>query len=303
MLNEIKEVESYLKNPDADDVRLNASLLSENFKVEYKLEGIGDVLTLIACHYLYSFCNTKIEDEETEYMVILIMRIWCGFENDVTDEEMIKAKQANKLWFEKYPQAEGWLKVYHNKYLQRVGDWTIYSQKWSEHLKSDAIYSVKAIRYGNILAQAVARGPLKEYYLVVDKKYEEAVNNKEEIQNENHKKPDIRKRRSMLKLLGAYKVLQLLHPGQKYVVMQKNRILNWLGLCSYTKDRMCVEYKWRGEPIFLLEEHKDFLKFSINQEFLKEMDVKLQDNSNDIPDGRNIYRDNGHGEKNELINI
>lgn len=303
MLNEIKEAEAYLCVPDSDDTRLGVKLLFDNKKGECKLNGIADVLTLVISHYLFGFQKCHELDVNMEKMAILIMRIWCGFDNDVKDEELKAAKEENKEWFKKYPQAEGWLRVYHEKHLKgKTGSWEEYSTKWNKTLNSKYVYQAESFCFENILAQAIARGPLKEYYLVIKKKYEDAIKN--DIKGKNEKTPDARKQRTILKLLAAYRILQKLHPEQSYVLMQANRILNWLGYESSNKDRWCPDLTWCGEPIFLIKSDYDFKKMSINQEFLNEMDIHLREDISEI--NRNeydIYQDAGHGSKIGLIKI
>ena len=302
MLNERKEAEGYLCEPDSDDTRLGAKLLSDNFKGDCKLNGIADVLTLVACHYLYGFSGFGQAGQKAEEMAVLIMRVWCGFENDVTEDELRTAKEENEKWFKMYPQAEGWLRTYHGRHLkEKSDDWTAYSRKWKKHLNSENLYQAESLCYGNILAQA-ARGPLKSYALVIKNDYEKALKN--EIRNQEGKAPDVRRQRTILKLIAAYKVLQLLHPGQKYVLLQTNRILNWLGFDSDKEDRWCLDFHWRGEPVFLMKSYRDFKKFSVNQAFLEEMDVRLWEGvPESVPNGYSIYQDAGPGKKNGLVKL
>lgn len=301
MLDEVKEVESYLKNPDAHDVRVGAKLLFDNYK-ECKLNGLADILTLVVCQYLFEYnCGKKLNDE-LKNKAILIMRIWCGFDEDVKSDELMKAKQENKQWFVKYPQAEGWLRNYYVEHSnkKKCCDWSKYSEKWKNSLNSGQVYQAERICYENIIAQAVARGALKKYNLVVKKEYEDIMNN--DVRNENGKKPDARKKKTILKLLAAYKILQLQHPNQKYVLLQTNRVLNWLGYKSDKKDRWCLKFKWCGEPIFLMDSHGDFKKFAVNQAFLEKIDVQLKEKQADERlEGYNIYLDDGHGK--ELIKL
>lgn len=302
MLDEIKEVEAYLCQPDAKEPRLGEKLLFEK-KGEYRLNGIADVLTLVACRYLYDYNQLSKTDMKWKENVILIMRIWCGFENDVTEEELEWAKKENAAWFQNYPQAEGWLRKYH-KNIHKEADveceWLKYSEKWREILNSKYFYQAESLCYENILAQAIARGPLKSYYLVIKKEYENALEN--DIKNEKDKKPDSRRKNTLLKILAAYKILQRFHPGQESVLLQTNRILNWLGFNSDKDDRWCLGFQWCGENIFTKESTNNYKKLHVNQKFLKEMDVKLQEGDL-IPDGYNVYKDMGHGKQNGLMKL
>jgi len=301
MLNEFLEVETYLGDPTTEDIRLNHKLLADDFKGKCKLNGIHDILVLIACRYIYDFCKVTELNREVFDKTILILRIWCGFEGDVSSKDLAQAKSENQEWFKSYPYAEGWLRFYHDKYLKEKGaSWSVYSIEWKAKLCSKSVYYAESICYENILAQAVARGPLKTYYLVVDKKYDELIQN--EVKTDKGKRPDKRRQRNMLKLLGTYKVLQLFHPGQKSVLMQTNRIANWLGLSSVKDDRWCLELRWKNEPIFQKEGFGSYMKFSVNQSFLEMIDLQLMERIEEIDRTKyNVYGDNGHGRSNGLI--
>ena len=301
MLNEIKEVEAYLCNPKDDNSRLSSKLLTENFKPHCKLNGIAEVLTLVASYYLYNFNNCEGFTEETREMTVLILRIWCGFAEDVSDEERAIAKHKNKEWFVKYPNAEGWLYSYHSKHItDEVISWSDYSNEWSDKLKSNFAYKSNAFCYDSILAQAVSRGRLKTYYLGINESYENVFG--EDIKTSANKTPDARKRKTLIKLIAAYKLLQKFHEGQKSVLIQSNRILNWLGYKSDKSDRWCSDILWKNKRIITIESYKDYKKMSVDEEFLKHFDIKLLDNQpQDIPKGYILYDDNGH--KNGLIRI
>lgn len=299
MLDEIMEVKTYLENPTANNVRLNAKLLSDNFRGNCKLVGIADILTLIACHYMYDFRGAIQINREIELETILIMRIWCGFENDVTEEELLQAKSQNKEWFQTYPNADGWLRTYHSIYLHQGGNWSKYCDEWKSKLNSSMIYRAEKLGYENILAQAAARGPLKKWYLVMDKSYEDIT--LREIKNSKGKKLDVRKQRSLTKILAAYLVLKQLHPKQEYILSQTNRILYWLGYDSYKKDRLCLDLTWNNST--LIEEYNDyadFKKIRVNPEFVKMLKFKLIEDPAECSENCLVFQDVGHGKENEL---
>lgn len=304
MLNEIEEVKTYLTDPNTESPRLCVKLLANQFKEKCKLNGIEEILILIASHYLYDFIKMEKMTNELKDMVILILRIWCGFEEDVSKEELAIAKAANKEWFLTYPDAEGWLRKYHEKHLkEKGGDWTAYSNEWKEKLKSKYVYQAKKITYENILAQALVRGSLKEYCLMMKNTYESVLIN--DIRNAKEKKPDKRKQPTILKFIAAYKLLQRWHPGQKYVLIPTNRILSWMGFESDNTDRWCLDITWKCEPLFMKVSGGDYHKFSVNQAFLNEMDVQLLDYIPDvIPNGYDVYCDEGKDNSlRKLINI
>ncbi len=299
MLNEIMEVESYLSDPKT--TRLNAKLLGDGLKKgEYKLNGIADVLSMIAAYYIYNFTGASKIDEELEKKVTLILRVWFGFEGDVSSEELKEAKKDK--WFTEHPYAEGWLREYLKPYLSEDRTWITYSEKWCKAWKSQMTYQAQQLVYPNIMAQALARGPLKEYVLVTKKCKALFA----DIQNEKGKKPPIGRKKTLLKLIATYKILQLQQPGQKYVLMQTNRILNWCGYNSYKQDRMCPDLRWKNEQLVLVESYKDFRKFSINSHFLDAMEIRLvekEEAMNIDPEQYDIYQDQGYGKNQGLEKV
>lgn len=301
MLDEIREVKSYLCNPDDDNPRISANLLFENYKGNCKLNGLKDILVLVASHFFYDFCSSENFSKDSKKKTILIMRIWCSFENDVTEEELEFAKSECEKWFATYPQAEGWLKTYHTKHCNReTHNWTNYSKKWVSQLGEKKIYKAEVATYESILAQVIARGPLKTNYLVMKNAYIDAVKN--DIRDGRGKTPGTIKKRNVIKLIAAYKMLQTLHPGQKYVLLQTNRVLAWLGMSSDKDDRWCLDFTWKDEALFLKEGSSDFKKYYVNQEFLDEMDVQILESISDLSrEEYLIYQDAGH--QSELIKL
>lgn len=299
MLNEIMEVESYLSDPKT--TRLNAKLLGDGLKKgEYKLNGIADVLSMIAAYYIYNVTGASMMDEELEKKVTRILRVWFGFEEDVSLEEMKEIKKDK--WFKKYPSADGWLRECLKPYLSENRTWIIYSEKWCKAWKSQMAYQAQQLVYKNVIAQALARGPLKEYVLVTKK----CNNFFAEIQSEKGKKVTKGREKTLLKLIAAYKLLQLQQPGQKYVLMQTNRILNWCGYNSYKQDRMCPDLRWKNEQLVLVESYKDFRKFSINSHFLDAMEIRLvekEEAMNIDPEQYDIYQDQGYGKNQGLEKV
>lgn len=303
MLNELEEAKAYLENPDSSKPRIGVNLLTDHFKGKCKLDGLGDILTIVVCHYLYDFNDFTRFDEKMKSDAILIMRIWCGFEGDVTEEELRKAKEENQGWFTSYPQAIGWLRTYcETNFRKNTSNWLQYSEEWRDKLKKKLVYQAKRFCYENILAQAIARGPLKEYYLMISNVYDKAL--KEEIRNGEKKMPDARKQKTILKFLAAYKILQRYHPGQKYVLLPTNRLLNWAGLANKNENVWCIDLRWNDKPLFLKETGRDYIKFCVEPSFVKSMDIcLLEELPKVVPNDHRIYRDGGYGKSAGLINI
>ena len=120
MLDEIKEVESYLTNPQTDNPRIQPKLFSEVKGDSVKLYGISEYLTIICRYYLYNYSTMKDNccDENVRTNAKLIMRAWCGFSGDLSEDELKKVKTDNEKWFQDYPKADGWLRAYHKKHLK-----------------------------------------------------------------------------------------------------------------------------------------------------------------------------------------
>jgi hypothetical protein len=299
MLNEVMEVEAYLRDPQSENPRIKLKLLLDDFHRDMKLNGIGDILALIVSQYLSRFAKEQELHDALIKRAILVMRVWCGFEDDVSEEELTIAKEEEKEWFATYPDAEGWLKKYYYKHLKpSAPSWGAYSKKWKEILNTSLVYQAKTQCYENFLAQAVAMVAPKEQYLLM----RECKNGwLPDVTNANGKLPDKRKRNNIFKLLVAYKILERFQPGQEWVLIQTNRVLAWLGMESDRSERWCTEILWRGEPLIYIESGSDYKKFKVNSDFLKEMDVQiLVEEPECIPDGYQVYCDGGHGKDNEL---
>lgn len=282
MLDEFKEVAAYLSNPLVDKPIIQKNLLTGGYKNNnLKLNGIADFLTVICRHYLYNYSG--IEDnnctEEIRNSAIMIMRVWCGFDEDVT-EELNQTKIDNKKWFKEYPFAEHWLKNYHSKHLQDGPDWTEYSDEWKKKLNSSMVFAAKQNCYDTILSSALAQGQLKTYYLIM--------------------KPDDVKltqptRKKFLKLLAVYMLQKRFHPNQQWVLFPRQRTQNWMGI-NDENSRWFVEVEWKGQELFKRDTKDNRTKITVNSKFIKTFDVHLSESKPEIiPEGYVVYYDTGYG--------
>lgn len=299
MLNEIMEAEAYLNNPKDEKSRVNAKLLLGK-KKDCKLMGIADILTLVAAAFIFRPENEGLSREQLREAAISIMRIWCGFDEADNTRELEKAKEKYSFWFDDYPAADGWLKEYLIAHLTNDNSpWEEYSETWRKKLNSAKVYTAESISYDSILSNVFARGPLKNYYLAASIGYPKALTR---IKNDKDKTPDSRKQRTILKLIAAYEVLRQCHPDQKYVLLQTNRVLNWLGFKSDNSSNWCTNLMWEdNEPLFIVEGHQDFKKFCVNQNFLNDMKIKLEEAAScSKSENTDYYYDTGHGSDKSL---
>lgn len=291
MLDELKEVRAYLSNPLDDRIIIQKNLLTGRYKnSNTKLNGIADFLTIICRHYLYDYIGMKdnVCTENIRESAIMIMRIWCGFNNDVSEKELSQTKAENEKWFNDYPFAEQWLKNYHSKHLQGGASWEEYSNEWKDKLNSGLVFAAKQNCYDSILSSALAFGPLKTYYL------------KMKPDNLNLTEPT---RKKFLKLLAVYMVQKQFHMNQKWVLFPSQRTQNWMGLDD-NNARWLVKSDKNGRKLFSSNAKTGRVKITINQEILKALDVKLLETKPEtIKNDYLIYCDAGYGIDNPLSNI
>jgi hypothetical protein len=180
----------------------------------------------------------------------------------------------------------------------RKSTWSDYSKEWKEKLKSPLVYSAERQCYEIILAQALAIGAPKRYYLQMKECKKGVIPG---VTRSNGTLPDKRKRRNLFKIIIAYKLLQRFHPNQEWVLLQTNRVLSWMGMESDKADRWCLDIQWNGEPLVETQSVIDYKKLRVNSNFLKEMDIQLLEQlPSTVPDGYQIYCDTGYGKDNEL---
>ena len=288
MLDELNEVRAYLSNPLDDSPIIQKNLLTGRYKnSKTNLHGIADFLTMICRHYLYDYIGMKdgVCTEDIRRSAIMIMRIWCGFNNDVSKDELNQTKADNQKWFDDYPFAEHWLKRYHSKHLQDGASWEEYSNEWKDKLNSGLVFAAKQNCYDSILSSALALGPLKTYYL------------KMKPDNLNLTEPT---RRKFLKLLAVYMLQKRFHMNQKWVLFPSQRTQNWMGLDD-KNSRWLVENDRNGKMLFSSDTKNGRTKITINPEALESLDVELLENKpKTITKDYVIYCDTGYGKDNPL---
>lgn len=288
MLDELKEVRAYLSNPLDNSPIIQKNLLTGRYKnSKTNLHGIADFLTMICRHYLYDYVGMKdnICTENIRNSAIMVMRIWCGFDNDVSEDELNQAKAYNQKWFSDYPFAEHWLKKYHSKHLQDGPKWEEYSNEWKNKLNSGLVFAAKQNCYDSILSSALALGPLKTYYL------------KMKHDSFNFTLPT---RDKFLKLLAVYMLQKRFQPNQEWVLFPSQRTQNWMGLDD-NNSRWRVESDRDGRKLFSSEAKNGRIKITINQKVLKSLETELLETKPEsVYNEYVVYYDTGYGKENPL---
>lgn len=328
MLNEFLEFESYITAPQSDSPRLQPKYLTNSFGPDYKLNQIDQVLTIIARGVLFSYNDNP---EDRIKFTIEILGRWCGL---VKKEET--ESQAVKEWFKGHPEADGWLEEYWKyHFLQEKSnvfkkendeekaneEWSACIEKWRTSF-TEKDYTSESSTFNNIIANALAQGPLSEKYCLVKKNEKETCTNfksrtkdmtlKEEMEildylfdcsNKTHATNKLK----MLRNIVAFLIWQEEHPGkQKEVLLKKGRLLGWYGLddSSGKAKIWCLDnFSWNGNPIIQRNTYDDFTKFSIASDYLNIFDFKLIDPTQEkvymekYSDDYWILKDEGHGMK------
>ena len=302
MLNEFKELEHYITNPQSDEPRVLPTLLTNWYKG--KLNGLQDILVLISRGFIFHYMlDKKCGQEEIYDACIAVLRLWCGFEDEATNKQLQKNPYV-KGWLKKYPEANGWLKEYyeyHTKSKEKnTKTWEQYKAEWKNKLLNTYhIYSSKDFCYENMLADAIAMGELKEYYLAIKGNQDMFW---KDIQK-NNKTPEKRTRDKTLKLLAAYLQLQKYYEHSDMVLLRKIRVLNWMGISGRNTEDWNPLIKWSNKYVFKSENGYDYVKLGIDKEFLSTYNIQLIDadeKSKFIHQGYMVFGDNG--KELELIN-
>ena len=177
MLNEILEFEAYVKSPESEKPRIQPKLLTNNFNEDGNLFGIERILIVIARGYIFSKCHQN-EIYNSDGMVNnellndtrVILQRWCGFDFDESGLQIDRESISN--WFEKYPEADGWLKQYWMfhcaKKTKKEKMWNTIEKQWGESLM-EKDYAEDHITLDSVIANAINRGPLRERYMVLRK--------------------------------------------------------------------------------------------------------------------------------------
>lgn len=305
MLNEKIEFESYMKDPESENPRILPKIFTGEYKTKNcELNGLEQILVSIARGYIFTYYtkdNITTDDgrhykteiiEETR----IILQQWLGFEEVNADSDNIKN------WNTLYPDAkDGWLKKYwhhwYEKKRPKKKDLDL-NTIWKNELVEKKGKNLQGYDYQEnvstlnaVIASAFRQGPLRERCLIFKK--DTAKNTKEGFAylytvKEEAKKPSKPTEEKLLKNIAAYLILREYHPeGQKYCLLYRHRLLNWYGIDDSKNAQDTWYFKqclWGDKKVPIMDAHSkdrgwNFIKFSINESFLKHFDFRIIDKS------------------------
>lgn len=325
MLNEILEFKAYVTNPKSDTPRIQPYLFTNSFSDSCELNGIEQILTVIARGFLFSDDTIKVYpiealiDEQLIEMTIEILQRWCGFDDD--KERKDSESNAVQKWFEEYPDADGWLKNYwqyhfdkgekkKNSKLTREKLWEKVVKKWCVSLNEKKDYRAKRITYKNVIANALEMGPLRERYLAFKKDNTDKRLGKEISLNYLYQvkkdKPTPQKatKQKFLKNIATYLILHEYHPkNEKEVLLRRGQLLGWYGQDDAKGDTriwFLSWFLWNDIPVFSRSDrHLHYIKFTVSPDYLEKFDFRLvvQDELKNYEDNYWILQDLGHGKE------
>lgn len=330
MLNEKAEFESYVKNPESPAPRIQPKLLTGNFGDSCDLSRIEHILIVIARGYIFNtYCKNQIYSDGCvcpdllDDTKIILLR-WLSFPDSASS---CSTNISN--WEKRFPEANGWFKKYWSYWISQCTTksqmtqeklWNKLEKKWLESLLIND-YRENQITLTSVIAQALSRGPLKEQYLVFrrdpsgtpvkdpKKRFEYLYSLKSDDNKKSHYLQE-KTRERLLKNIAVYLLNKNFHPkDQKFVLLYKGALLNWYGLDDKSGERelwyfpQCVwgkeqEPKEQIMKVYSTDNQWNFIKLTINQEFLSYFDFKLIEPSQvcDVDTSEYwILKDIGHG--------
>ena len=151
--------------------------------------------------------------------------------------------------------------------------WEDYVNIWKKRLVTpgEHLYASKTFCYENILAEALADGPLKVRYLAF-KSDEETFNNS---LSKIGSKPSISTYRKNYKFIAANLLAAARSGNQETIYLRKIRLLNWLGHDNDNLTSWFPSLRWNDKDICERFSGKDFVKLKMNKEFVNYYDIKL----------------------------
>ncbi len=297
MLNEFLEFQAYVTNPESNNPRIQPLLFTESFSDSASLIGLEEILTIIARGFVFScyekrniYTKDGLLNEEVVKNTICVLQSWCGFAEEICHNTFVDK------WFEKYPEAKGWLKLYwsyhfeHNKNKTKKSKeelWSSVIKKWNSSLTSEYDFRSKSITYKNVIANALEMGPLKERYLV----FKKDINSKEKnpkkqfdyLYSDCEGNPQYTTKMKLLKNIAAYLILLERQPNeQKEVLLPRARLLDWYGIDDTKNDTSIwylKDFLWEQKPIFFRNEPTSYIKFWVESNYIINFDFKLIENS------------------------
>jgi hypothetical protein len=324
MINEILEFEAYVTSPESDSPRIQPKMFTNNFSTTSELFGLEHILTMIARGFIFgNYSQGGIFSEDgsvNELQIVTIKSVlfrWLGFDcakNDKADSDALEK------WYEKYPQADAWLKKYYMKHCSKKDKaklWSKLEEKWSDSLQGGD-YRASQYSMNDVIANALELGGLKEQCMLIKKDSEvtKSAKLKERFKYlyhvEDHGRQTSLQEKTverLLKNIAAYLYLRSNHPeDQKYVLLNRIQLLCWYGLDdnkneagSWYFSRCVFGEEGHAKPIMTAISSQrgwKFIKLLIDDDFISKFDIRLIDvNEIDAVDREKywIMKDCGHG--------
>lgn len=333
MLNEFKEFEAYVTNPESSNPRVQPLMLTDHFDEEGKyLIGIEEIMTVIVRGYLLSKghkiyskdgqLNEKLIEETQE-----LLHRWTGF-SDSKYRTRTKNARLDK-WMQENAVEDGWLKKYwmfqflafeKKKKSKKTQDeivkkaeerWEKLEEKWNYSFNSPMDYSAAMITYRNVIANALEKGPLKNRYLVVKKSVEKTDDDKKSKKEAWYKYLTDKSSRheesymKIMKIIATYLINKENHPvGQNEIWIKSSDLSRWYALDDAKnglKSWYPLNVTWNGHPIYTIKRFRaKYTKVIVNQEYLEKYDFRIIDpkDAGKYRETHLVLEDIGHGMKN-----
>lgn len=300
MLDEIREYQEYTCNPLAKEgIRLNPKILFD----KGHFNGLGRALTTIAREELDKRGYFGLQDEDFTIVdaVICALKEWLGFIQE--GEETIS-------------QYNSWMKKYYNAHKEDA------SVEWDKFVKSrksqygKGLFTEKTlpektlpekdtkleVTYDKVVADAIYQGPLKRYYLICKKGFEQDLYKKSKNDFVKQLNPklatDSRLIDNVLRLICVY-LIKKEYTGNTSNNVNLTDVAHWAQNKSINHGGYYdgLKYKKRKNLILSKTIGKNYTKKSLCKDFMETYDFKIIEASefSGIEEGYTFFSDQGAG--------
>lgn len=300
MLDEIKEYQEYTCDPlDDKGVRLNAEI----FFNKGHFNGLGRALTIIAREELNKrgYFSSQEEDMTIVEDVIRALKEWLGFVKEDT-----AAISDYNAWLEKYFNAHK--KDDAHKKGSTI-DWDSFvklkKSQYGKGLFTDKILTDKdtklEVTYDKVVADAINQGPLKRYYLVCKKGFEQDLYKKSKKDADKRLNPKLKTDSilidNILRLICVY-LIKKEYTGNLSNNINLTDIAHWAQNKSINNGGYYDGLKYKRKNLILGRTiGKNYTKKSVCKEYMDAYDFKVIDASvfKTLEDGYTFFSDLGVG--------
>ena len=321
MLDEIKEYEEYVSMPGGALLK-NPRLLSSDISAA-KFIGLVRPLTIIARKVLYDDLNYANRHSEAEIKEAVAettdaLRVWLGFDPAAMDRADIP--DITPGWFKKFflrhlkNDEAAWEKVATVKEKMFSGNMISQvagTKKGSQAKGGSSENTYNAVTYQRIIADAVYEGALRRKYLVCKKGFADTITyagkSLKGRKLKSSRDADMPHTDLVLKYIAAYLMtLEKMGKKEEFVFFKKIDLYNWIQCASvYKNDKTKFSYSFfeyaspkspvKPQKLFDLLKFTNVAKYSINQDFLREFDFRLEDDVSGLSDEYTFFSDGGSG--------